>query len=116
MVRSEHLQMATRLRNEAEKIRRHQTSNFFEQTYACLRHGELSSEREDERSGLCPLLRNVPQEYEREAFPCQHTSEEVRALATQKHDLAAEYAAWLLRTAEELEAAATCPRRKGDSA
>ncbi|MBI4466911.1 MAG: hypothetical protein HY656_05755 [Acidobacteria bacterium] len=99
-------EMARRLRAEAEDIRRHGLTNFFEHTYACLRYGQASKERAEDRCGICPMRPFVPADVQEEAFPCQHINEEGWDLASQQADLAEKYVAWLLKTAEQLEAEA----------
>lgn len=96
-------EMARRLRLEAEEIRRHGLTNFFEHTYACSRYGQASKDREEDRCGDCPMRPFVPAEVREEAFPCQHINEEGWDLAARQPDLPEAYANWLLRTAEELE-------------
>ena len=104
-------EMARRLRAEAEDIRQHGLTNFFEHTYACLRYGQASKEREEDRCGWCPMRPFVPTDYTEEAFPCQHINEQGWDLAAQKPNLTEEYVAWLLRTADQLEAEAARERR-----
>jgi hypothetical protein len=99
-------EMAQRLRVEAEAIRRHGLTNFFEHTFACLRYGQSSKAREEDRCGLCPMREFVRSDYREEAFPCQHINEQGRNLAAEHRDLAEQYLVWLLRTAEQLEAEA----------
>jgi hypothetical protein len=96
-------EMARRLRAEAEAIRRHGLTNFFEHTFACLRYGQAMRAREEERCGPCPMREFVPSDYGEEAFPCQHINEQGWDLAAEHRDLAAQYVDWLLRTAEQLE-------------
>lgn len=99
-------EMAQRLRAEAAEIQHHGLSNFFEHTYACLRYGQAMKEREEDRCGPCPMRSFVPGDYREEAFPCQHINTQGWDLAAQQPDLAEQYVAWLLRTAEQLEAEA----------
>jgi hypothetical protein len=99
-------EMAERLRAEAADIRRHGLTNFFAHTYACLRYGQAMKAREEDRCGDCPMRPFVPTDYTEEAFPCQHINEQGWNLAAERSDLAEQYVAWLLRTAEQLEAEA----------
>ena len=99
-------EMARRLRAEAEHIRRHGLTNFFDHTYARLRYGQATKEREEDRCGACPMRPFVPSDYREEAFPCQHINAEGWDLAAQQHDLGEQYVAWLLETAKQLEAEA----------
>lgn len=96
-------EMARRLRGEAENIRRHGLTNYFEHTFACLRYGQASKDRPEARCGLCPLRPYVPAEWQQEAFPCQHISARGWDLAAQEATLAAQYVSWLLRAAADLE-------------
>ncbi len=96
-------EMARRLRAEADSIRRHGLTNLFEHTYACLRYGQASKERAEERCGFCPLRPYVPAGWQQEAFPCQHINARGWDLTAQQATLAAQYVAWLVRTAAELE-------------
>ena len=97
-------EMAQRLRAEAVEIRQHGLTNFFAHTYACLRYGQVSKEREEDRCGNCPMRSFVPPDYQQEAYPCQHINAAGWDLAAQQPELAEQYVAWLLRTAEQLEA------------
>ena len=106
MSRAEKYQTAQRLRVEAEAIRRHGLTNFFEHTFACLRFGQVMKEREEDRCGLCPMRKFVRSDYRDESFPCQRINEQGWNLAAEHRDLANQYTAWLLRTAEQLEAEA----------
>ena len=103
---SDKREMARRLRAEAERIRTHGLTNFFEHTYACLRYGQVSKDREEDRCGDCPMRPFVPADYRDEAFPCQHINEQGWELAAQPPDLVKRFVAWLLSTAEQLEAEA----------
>ncbi len=111
--------MAQRLRAEAEAIRRHGLTNFFEHTFACLRYGQVSKAREEDRCGLCPMREFVRADYQEKAFPCQHINEQGWNLAAEHRELATQYRDWLLRTAEQLDAEATRralgPIRKTDA-
>jgi hypothetical protein len=71
MSRAEKYQIAQRLRAEAEAIRRHGLTNFFEHTFACLRFGQVMKEREEDRCGLCPMREFVRSDYRDESFPWQ---------------------------------------------
>ncbi len=104
MSSAEKLEMVRRLRAEAEQIRRHGITNFFEHTYACLRYGQVMKDRAEDRCGDCPNRPIVPEDFQEEAFPCQHINQQGWDLAAQQPDLAEKYVAWLLRTAEQLEA------------
>ena len=104
----EKLEMAQRLRDEAARIALLGATNHFEHTYACLRFGWSSQEREEARCGPLSGRRLVPQEYERETFPCQHLH--------RPGGLAGQYRSWLLHTAQELEAARRPRRRRGGPA
>ena len=106
MSSSNKLEMALRLRAEAKSIRRHGLTNFFEHTYACLRYGQAMKDRDEDRCGPCPMRTFVPTDYQEEAFPCQHINTPGWDLAAQQPDLAEKYMAWLLRTAEQVEAEA----------
>lgn len=97
-------EMVRRLRAEAEQIRRHGLTNFFQHTFACQRYGQVSKQREEERCGPCPMRPFVPEDYGEEAFPCQHIEEQGWDLAARQPELAEQYVAWLLRTADQLEA------------
>lgn len=99
-------EMLRRLRAEAEHIRWHGLTNFFDHTYACLRYGQAMKERNEDRCGPCPMRQFVPTDYREEAFPCQHINAQGWNLAAQQPDLAEKYVAWLLKTAKELEAEA----------
>lgn len=99
-------EMAQRLRSEAEDIRQHGMTNFFEHTYACLRYGQSVKMRSEDRCGPCPIRTFVPADYTEEAFPCQHVEEKGWDLAAQQPDLAEQYVSWLLRTADQLDAEA----------
>lgn len=96
-------ELAQRLRAEAEQIRRHGLINFFAHTYACLRYGQASKLRDEDRCGQCPMRPFVPSDYQEESFPCQHINEQGWDLAAHQPDLAQQYVAWLLRTAAQLE-------------
>ncbi len=96
--------MARRLRREAEDIRQHGLTNFFAHTFACARYGQASQDRPEDRCGDCPMRPFVPGDFQEEAFPCQHINEQGWNLATGETELATSYAAWLLKTATELEA------------
>ena len=102
----EKLAMANRLRSQAESIHRQGLTNFFAHTYACLRYGQASKERAEDRCGPCPMRQFVPGEFTQEAFPCQHIQEEGWEAAAQQPQLPEQYVDWLLRTASELEAEA----------
>lgn len=104
-------EMAQRLRAEASEIRRHGFTSFFGHTFACLRYGQASKERAEDRCGNCPMRQFIPSDYQEEAFPCQHINEAGWNLAAEQPGLAERYIAWLLRTAEELEAEAAAPSR-----
>lgn len=106
MRRDEKLDMAKRLRAEAEDIRRHGLTNFFDHTYACARYGQASKDRPEDRCGMCPMRPFVPADYTDEAFPCQHINEQGWNLAAEQRGLAESYVAWLLNTAAQLEAEA----------
>lgn len=95
--------MAQRLRAEAEAIRRHGLTNFFEHTFACLRYGQAMKAREEERCGPCPMREFVRPDYKEESFPCQHINEQGWNLAAEHKELADQYVDWLLRTAKQLE-------------
>ena len=99
-------EMARRLRREAADIRAHGLTNFFGHTYACLRYGQATKERAEDRCGMCPLRGFVPADWQEEAFPCQHINEQGWDLAAARPELAREYVAWLERTAAQLEAEA----------
>lgn len=104
-------EMARRLRAEAEAIRRHGLTNFFEHTFACLRYGQVMKSRDQDRCGLCPLREFVRADYREEAFPCQHINEQGWNLAAEHRELAEQYAGWLLRTAGQLELESTRKHR-----
>jgi hypothetical protein len=106
MNRAEKLEMARRLRAEAEGIRRHGLTNFFEHTYACVRYGQASKEREEDRCVLCPLRPYVPEDYQEEAFPCQHINEPGWERAGEEERLAEKIADSLLNSATQVEAEA----------
>lgn len=98
--------MARRLRLEAEKIRKHGVTSFFDHTYACLRYGQASKDKPEDRCGDCPNRPFVPNDFKDEAFPCQHITEDGWEKAASQPGLADSYVAWLLRTANQLEAEA----------
>lgn len=56
------------LRTEAESLRRHGFTNIFSHQYACL----LGQVLRPEQCEGCLLEEFLPEEYRREAFPCQH--------------------------------------------
>ena len=103
MTTSEKFEMARRLRAEADEIRRHGLTNFFEHTFACARYGQASKDRPEDRCGMCPMRPFVPADDREEAFPCQHINEEGWNLAAEQPELAGQYVAWLLATAAQLE-------------
>lgn len=103
MSRVEKLEAAGRLRAEAEALREHGWFNFFEHSYTCVSYGQVKKEREAERCGPCPLEAYVPEDFREEAFRCQHIAEEGWLEVAEHPELAEEYAAWLLRSAEQLE-------------
>jgi hypothetical protein len=100
------MEMARLLRGEAEQIRRHGLTNFFEHTFACARYGQAMKAHEEDRCGPCPMRTFVPADYNQEAYPCQHINEQGWDLAAADPDLAGKYAEWLMKTARELEAEA----------
>ncbi len=109
MTNAERQEAAQYLRAQAQHIRSHGLTNFFEHTYTCLRYGQLTKAHEEERCLNCLLRSYVPPEYENGAFPCQHITEEGWRLAAQEPGLAERVAARLLRAAEELEEAMEMP-------
>lgn len=104
---SEKREMARLLRDEVEEIRLHGFTNFFKHTFVCARYGQASKDKSEDRCGDCPMRAFVPSDYQEASFPCQHITEQGWDLAAQQPDLAERYVAWLLRTAEELEAEVT---------
>ncbi len=98
------LDMARRLRAEADKIRKHGLTNFSDHTYACLTYGQASKDNPEDRCGDCPNRPFVPEGFENEAFPCQHITEEGWEAAAAQPGLEDSYIRWLLRTADQLEA------------
>jgi len=109
----EKFQYAARLRAEAEAVRRHGFTNFFEHTLACLAYGQAPRARSEDRCGPCPFRPFVAADYSEEAFPCQHISEAEWHRAAAQPELTRDYVRWLLRSAEQLEAEAT-PGKKTD--
>ena len=103
-------EMARRLRNEAERIRKHGLSNFTEHTYACLMYGQASKSLNEERCGDCPNRPYVSPDFAEEAFPCQHITEEGWERAAAEPGQAERTAEWLVRTADLLEANAESQR------
>lgn len=96
-------EMARALRAQASHILSHGLSNFFEHTFTCL-HAQALKECPEERCLDCVLRPFVLVEYQDEAFPCQHITEEGWARAAETPGLAERFAARLIRRAEELEA------------
>ena len=110
MTQVDRRQMASRLRAEAERIRRHGLYNFSEHTFACLMYGQVSKSPEEERCGDCPNRPFVPPEFAGEAFPCQHITEEGWDQAAAEPGQAERTVEWLLRTADRLEAKEETPK------
>jgi len=106
MGRVEKYEMAQRLRFEAEAIRRHGLTNFFEHTFACLRYGPIMKAKEEDRCRLCPMREFIRSDYQHVSLPCQHINEQGWNLAAEHRELADQYMGWLLRTADQLEAEA----------
>ena len=98
--------MARRLRLEAEKIRKHGLTSFFDHTYACLRYGQASKDNPEDRCGDCPNRPYVPEEFREEAFPCQHITPDAWERAAEEPGLDDRYIVWMLRTADQLDAEA----------
>jgi hypothetical protein len=106
-------QRASRLRAQAEAVRRRGFTNFFEHTYTCITYGQVPRARAEDRCGPCPFGPFVGADFRDEAFSCQHISEAEWYRAAAQPDLQREYVRWLLRAAEQLEAdAAQLMRRK----
>ena len=103
MASSQRPEAARYLRVQAEHIRRHGLTNFFEHTYTCLRYGQLTKAHVEERCLNCLLGSYVPLEYQNEVFPCQHITEEGWQRAAQEPGLAERVAARFIRAAEELQ-------------
>lgn len=108
MIRGELRQRARYLREQAEEIRRHAFTNFFQHTFTCARYGQASKPRAEERCNHCPLRPFVPSEYGDEAFPCQHITAEGWGLVARQPELPEKVLAALLASAAQLEAAAAC--------
>jgi hypothetical protein len=97
-------QRAARLRAEANAVRRHGFTNFFEHTFACLTYAQVPRARAEDRCGLCPFRPFVAADYSEEAFPCQHISEAEWHRAAAQPEVQRDFVRWLLRAAEQLEA------------
>ncbi len=106
MTSSEKREMAQRLRGQAEEIRQHGVTNFFEHTYACIHYGQVPKERAEDRCNNCPLRPFVPPQFRDEVFPCQHITPEGWEMAAGYIGLAEDVVASLLRSAAQLEAEA----------
>ena len=108
------LDRASRLRVEAEAVRRHGFTSFLEHTFACLTHGQVPRARPEDRCGPWRFRTFVAADYSEEAFPCQHISEAEWHRAAEQPALQHDYVRWLLRAAEQLEAeaAAFSPRHR----
>lgn len=91
---------ARMLRAQAESLRRHGFTNFFEHQYVCL----LANAVREERCQGCLLQDYAPEEYRNEAFPCQHFDEETWQRLADRLGLPEEIAARFEAIAEELEA------------
>ncbi len=95
-------EVARILRAEAEKIRRKGFTDPFSHNFNCVQAQVLRSEICEG----CLLREYVPEQYQSEAFPCQHIDE------TGCMQIAADPALWervaarMLRMADELEARA----------
>ncbi|MGH9803657.1 MAG: hypothetical protein ACRD4D_00690 [Candidatus Acidiferrales bacterium] len=101
---------ASRLRAEAEAVRRHGFTNFFAHTFACLTYGQVPRARAEARCGPCPFRPFVAADYSEEAFPCQHISEAEWRRAAAQPELQNDYVRWLLSAAAELEAEAAAEK------
>lgn len=90
------------LRGEAKDIRRHGFTNPFSHNFACLQAQVLRTETCEG----CLLRDYVPEEYRKEAFPCQHVDQAGCERIAADPGLAERVAARLLSIADELEARA----------
>ena len=106
---------ATRLQAEAEAVRRHGFTNFFEHTFACLTHGQVPRALPEDRCGPSPFRPFVAVDYGEEVFPGQHISEADWFRVAEQPELQHDYVRWLLRAAEQLEAEAAAPARNKKS-
>ena len=102
----EKFRMVKLLREEARRLAQDGFTDFFSHTFTCLRYGQAMKDREEDRCGDCPLRPFVSPEDREEMFPCQHLSEDELYLAAETPDLAEKCSAWLMRTADQLEAEA----------
>lgn len=93
---------AQTLRTEAESIRQHGFTNPFSHNFACLQAQVLRTETCEG----CLLRDYVPEEYRKEAFPCQHVDQAGCERIAADPALVERVAARLLSIAEELEASA----------
>ncbi|MFQ5694966.1 MAG: hypothetical protein ACE5HB_03165 [Terriglobia bacterium] len=98
--------MAQRLRVEAQGIRHHGQTNFFQHVFPCLRSCSASKSPKGAQCDTCPLRPFLQADYRQEAFPCHEVAQRGWALAAEHKELAEDYVKWLLRTAERLEAEA----------
>lgn len=100
---AERERMARHLRAEAQEIREHGFTNFFQHTFTCLRYGQASLEREEHRCRGCTFQPFVPTAFQQEVFPCQHIPPETWGRIAEDADLAKRYAVWLDGVADQLE-------------
>jgi hypothetical protein len=105
-------QRAARLRAEAEAVRRHGFTNFFEHTFTCLTYGQVPRARAEDRCGPCAFRPFVAADFSEEAFPCQHIGEAEWYRAAAQPELQREYVRWLLRAADALETEAAASARR----
>lgn len=107
-------EVARILRNEADNIRRHGFTDIFSQQFACL----LGQTLRREQCEGCLLADLVPEEYRREAFPCQHVDAVTWARIAAIPGLPEKVAERFASVASELEAEVELEEsaRKGQSA
>lgn len=95
-------EVARILRGEAENLRRHGFTNFFSHQFTCL----LGQVLRPEQCEGCLLGDFLPEEFQKEAFPCQHidqaTWERIAAIPGLPEKVADRFQS----VAEELEALA----------
>lgn len=98
------------LRAEAESIRRHGFTNFFSHQFTCL----LSQVLRPETCEGCLLGDYVPEEYRKEAFPCQHLDAAALQRIAAVPGLPEKVAERFVSIAEELETLAQAEESSGD--
>jgi len=87
------------LRQEAQNLRRHGFTNFFSHQFACL----MAQVLRPEQCEGCVLADFLPEEYAREAFPCQHFDQATWERIAQIPGLPEKVAVRFLAIAEGLE-------------